>query len=69
MEEIEEFEARKLIDLPTVIFVLLAGVCLRVLGACNFDILTTAFGGREAKVAQVVIGPSAVWQLFRQRLG
>jgi uncharacterized membrane protein YuzA (DUF378 family) len=55
-----------LIDFPTLIFIIVGGLDLGVLGFFGYDAAAAAFGA-HAKIAYMVVGVSAVWQLFRQR--
>jgi uncharacterized membrane protein YuzA (DUF378 family) len=55
-----------LIDFPTLIFIIVGGLDLGVLGFFGYDAAAAAFGP-DVKIAYMVVGVSAVWQLFRQR--
>lgn len=55
-----------LIDRPTLILVLYAGIDVGLIGAFDFDILHWVTG-KWLPVAQCVIGLASVWQVLRQR--
>jgi uncharacterized membrane protein YuzA (DUF378 family) len=55
------------VDFFSLILVVVAGVELGLIGFFGFSVLTWIFG-RWHFVAYDVIGVSAVWQIFRQRL-
>lgn len=57
---------RPLIDWPTQALVLLGALNLGLIGAFGFDVTRWMFG-HWGPTAQLVIGLSAVWQIFRQR--
>jgi uncharacterized membrane protein YuzA (DUF378 family) len=55
------------VDFISLILILVAGVELGLIGLFGFSVLAWLFG-RWHFVAYDVIGASAVWQIFRQRL-
>jgi uncharacterized membrane protein YuzA (DUF378 family) len=55
-----------LIDFPTLVFIIIGGLNLGVLGFFGYDAASAVFGA-YTKIAYMVVGVSAVWQLFRQR--
>ena len=55
-----------LIDFPTLVFIIIGGLNLGVLGFFGYDAAAAVFGS-NVKIAYMVVGVSAVWQLFRQR--
>jgi uncharacterized membrane protein YuzA (DUF378 family) len=56
----------RLIDFPTLVLIIAAGIQLGLLGFFGWDAAAAIFGS-YAKLAYMVIGASAIWQLFRQR--
>jgi uncharacterized membrane protein YuzA (DUF378 family) len=67
MDEMSDEEARRLIDLPTLLLVLFGGIYVGLMGAFQIDILQMALGGVGARLIQAAIGLSAIWQITRQR--
>jgi uncharacterized membrane protein YuzA (DUF378 family) len=55
-----------LVDFPTLFFIIVGGLDLGVLGFFGYDAAAAVFGP-HVKIAYMVVGVSAVWQLFRQR--
>jgi len=55
-----------LIDFLTLIFVIIGGLNSGLLGFFGYDAAAAVFGP-HVKIAYMVVGVSAVWQLFRQR--
>ena len=55
-----------IIDFPSLVFIIAAGLQLGALGLFGFDAAAAVFGA-YTKAAYIVVGASAVWQLFRQR--
>jgi uncharacterized membrane protein YuzA (DUF378 family) len=55
-----------LIDFPTLVFIIAGGLDLGVLGFFGYDAAAAVFGS-HTRIAYMVVGVSAVWQLFRQR--
>ncbi|CAM5383358.1 hypothetical protein ATER59S_01773 [Aquamicrobium terrae] len=54
-------------NLITLILVIIGGLNWLVMGIANFDVLGALFGGaggHVARVAYVIVGLSAVWQLM-----
>jgi uncharacterized membrane protein YuzA (DUF378 family) len=68
MDEVNDETEWKLVDLPTLILVILGGLYVGSLGVLNVDILQMTLGGMGARLIQGLIGLSAVWQFFRQKL-
>jgi uncharacterized membrane protein YuzA (DUF378 family) len=54
------------IDFPSLILIIAGGVQLGLLGFLDVDAIGRLFGQNE-KFVFMLIGLSAVWQLFRQR--
>jgi uncharacterized membrane protein YuzA (DUF378 family) len=55
-----------IIDCPTLILVIVAGLCLGLVGVFGWDAPGDLLGAHK-NLAFMLIGLSAVWQLFRQR--
>ena len=55
-----------ILDFPSLVFIIAAGIQLGVLGLFGFDAATAVFGA-YTKAAYIVVGIGAIWQLFRQR--
>jgi uncharacterized membrane protein YuzA (DUF378 family) len=55
-----------LLDFPTLVIIIAAGLDLGVLGFLGYDAATAAFGA-HTKIAYMVVGCAAAWQLFRQK--
>jgi len=55
-----------ILDFPSLLLIIAAGLQLGLLGLFGWDAAAAIFGA-YAKVAYVVVGISAIWQLFRQR--
>jgi uncharacterized membrane protein YuzA (DUF378 family) len=55
------------VDWPTLIVVIVAGISLGLFGAFGFDAATWLFGD-NASLAYIGVGACAIWQLCRQRL-
>ena len=54
------------IDFPTLVLVIAAGLQLGILGFFGWDPADALFGA-YTKLAYMLVGLSAVWQLCRQR--
>jgi uncharacterized membrane protein YuzA (DUF378 family) len=55
-----------LFDFLTLILIVAAGLQLGLQGIFGWDAAAHLFGGHE-RIAFMVVGLSAVWQIFRQR--
>ena len=55
-----------LIDFPTLVLIIVGGLDLGVQGFFGYDAAAAAFGP-HIRIAYMVVGISAVWQLLRQR--
>jgi uncharacterized membrane protein YuzA (DUF378 family) len=55
------------IDFPTLVLMIVGGLLIGVQGVFEVD-LTTEYLNSSARIAQIAIGASALWQLSRQRL-
>ena len=55
-----------ILDFPSLILTIAAGLQLGLLGLFGWDAALAIFGA-DTKAAYIVVGISAVWQLFRQR--
>jgi uncharacterized membrane protein YuzA (DUF378 family) len=55
------------IDFPTLVLMIVGGLLIGVQGVFGVD-LTTEYLNSSARIAQIAIGASALWQLSRQRL-
>ena len=54
-------------NLVTLILIIIGGLNLLIMGIASYDVLGTLFGGvgsAAARVAYVIIGLSAIWQLM-----
>ena len=58
--------AKWVLEFTTLVMIIAAGLHLGVLGFWGYDAATALFGA-YTKIASMVIGCGAVWQLFRQR--
>ncbi|RZA35593.1 MAG: DUF378 domain-containing protein [Lysobacteraceae bacterium] len=57
----------KALNLFTLVLVIIGGLNWGLVGAAQFDLVATLFGGQQAPLARVVyvlVGLSAVWQLI-----
>ncbi|MBN9244539.1 MAG: DUF378 domain-containing protein [Mesorhizobium sp.] len=55
------------INLVTLVLIIIGGLNLLSMGLASFDVLSAVFGGAGAamtRVAYVIIGLSAIWQLM-----
>ena len=55
-----------MLDFPTLVLVLGAGLLVGLLGFFGWDVAPAIFGA-HAKIAYMIVGASALWQLSRQR--
>jgi uncharacterized membrane protein YuzA (DUF378 family) len=55
------------IDFPTLVLMIVGSLLIGVQGVFGVD-LTTEYLNSSARIAQIAIGASALWQLSRQRL-
>jgi len=55
-----------ILDFPSLVLIIAAGLQLGLLGLFGWDGAAAIFGA-YTKVAYIVVGISAIWQLFRQR--
>ena len=55
-----------ILDFPSLILTIAAGLQLGLLGLFGWDAAAAIFGA-DTKAAYIVLGISAIWQLFRQR--
>jgi uncharacterized membrane protein YuzA (DUF378 family) len=55
-----------LIDFSTLVLIVAAGIQLGLLGFFGWDAAAAIFGS-YVKLAYMLVGASAIWQLFRQR--
>jgi uncharacterized membrane protein YuzA (DUF378 family) len=55
-----------IIDFPTLVLIIGAGLQLGLLGFFGWDVAGALFGA-YTKIAYMLVGLSAVWQLRRQR--
>jgi uncharacterized membrane protein YuzA (DUF378 family) len=56
-----------ILDFPTLVLIIAASLYLGILGLFGYDAAVMVFGA-HVKFVFVLVGASAVWQLFRQRL-
>lgn len=56
-----------LIDGPIVFALIVGGACIGLRGLFNIDILSIVLGHTGAKIAQTLVGLSAIWMLFRHK--
>jgi uncharacterized membrane protein YuzA (DUF378 family) len=57
----------KAINLITLILVIIGGINWGLVGAFQFDLVATIFGGQDSAIARLVyilVGLSALWQLI-----
>lgn len=57
----------KTINLVTLVLVIVGGINWGLVGAAQFDLVATIFGGQDAMLARVVyvlVGLSALWQVI-----
>jgi len=55
-----------LIDFPSLVLIIAAGLDLGALGFFEYDPAAAIFGS-HVRIAYMVVGVSAVWQLLRQK--
>jgi uncharacterized membrane protein YuzA (DUF378 family) len=55
-----------ILDFPSLVLIIAAGLQLGLLGLFGWDAAAAIFGS-YTKAAYIVVGISAIWQLFRQR--
>ena len=55
-----------LIDFPTLVLIIAAGLDLGARGFFEYDAAAAMFG-EHVRIAYMVVGISAVWQLIRQK--
>ncbi len=55
-----------IIDFPTLVLIIGAGLHLGLLGFFGWDAVAAIFGA-YTKIAYMAVGASAIWQLSRQR--
>jgi uncharacterized membrane protein YuzA (DUF378 family) len=55
-----------ILDFPSLVLIIASGFQLGALGLFGFDAAAAIFGA-YTKVAYIVVGLSAIWQLSRQR--
>ena len=53
-------------DQLTLVIILVAGICIGLLGLLGLDVVTWAGGEDYKHLVYDVVGVAAVWQLFRQ---
>lgn len=56
----------KILNLVTLVLLIVGGINWGLVGAAQFDLVATLFGGQDAPLARVVyvlVGLSALWQL------
>jgi uncharacterized membrane protein YuzA (DUF378 family) len=56
----------RVVDVPTLVLVLIAGLHLGILGFFGVDLATKVLG-EHTSLAYEIVGISAAWQLLRQR--
>lgn len=57
----------KVMNLVTLLLVIVGGINWGLVGAAQFDLVATLFGGQDAPLARLVyvlVGLSAVWQIL-----
>lgn len=57
----------KIVNLVTLALVIIGGINWGLVGAAQFDLVATLFGGQDAALARVVyvlVGLSALWQIL-----
>ena len=57
----------KIVNLVTLALVIIGGINWGLVGAAQFDLVATLFGGQDAPLARVVyvlVGLSALWQIL-----
>jgi uncharacterized membrane protein YuzA (DUF378 family) len=55
-----------ILDFPSLLLIIAAGLHLGLMGLFGWDAGAAIFGA-YTKVAYIVVGMSAIWQLLRQR--
>ena len=56
----------KVLNLVTLVLVIVGGINWGLVGAAQFDLVATIFGGQDAPLARliyVLVGLSALWQI------
>ena len=56
----------RMLNLVTLVLIIVGGLNWGLVGAFDFDLVATLFGGRDAPLARIVyvlVGLSALWQI------